>query len=133
MSSSDDTPEQIPRARHVLAGSIDEEKGQGGAGSSNPGTVAAPPMPVPSVIFSQPCPQPTVASQFAAAHEALHPTVLSTLPEPLSGMVVSLKPSGYGARNTVDNMCALVAHLDDPSGGVKLVDRFIAGQQMTSH
>ncbi|KAI0638723.1 hypothetical protein C8Q77DRAFT_1045217 [Trametes polyzona] len=56
-----------------------------------------------------------------------------SLPEPTTGNVSYLKLAGYGTRNSVENMCALVRYLEQHPWNDQLVDRFIAERMQTSH
>ncbi|KAI0668778.1 hypothetical protein C8Q78DRAFT_247307 [Trametes maxima] len=56
-----------------------------------------------------------------------------SLPEPTSGNVGYLKLDGYGARNTVDCMCALIQFLQDNLWEAQSVDKFVETMSPQPH
>ncbi|OSD05546.1 hypothetical protein PYCCODRAFT_1361462 [Trametes coccinea BRFM310] len=58
-------------------------------------------------------------------HAALYDGEHSALPEPVSGHVSYLKLDGYGAHDSVDNMCALLQYLMDNRWEAQGMERFV--------
>lgn len=56
-----------------------------------------------------------------------------SLPEPTTGNICYLKLDGYGTRNSVENMCALVRYLEQRPWDDQLVDRYVEERKATPH
>ncbi|KAI8969684.1 hypothetical protein BD414DRAFT_510860 [Trametes punicea] len=66
-------------------------------------------------------------------HNALYDSKNSSLPNSVSGDISYLKLDGYGARNSVENMCALLQFLLDNRWEDQSVDRFVNGMKAQPH
>ncbi|OJT15639.1 hypothetical protein TRAPUB_5967 [Trametes pubescens] len=111
---------------------------------SAPPTAPAPPRAAPSVPVRPPSPDDVDVARTSIAWRLFTAPLYSrlaealfenkdSLPEPTTGNICYLKLDGYGARNSVENMCALVTYLDQRPWEDQLVDRFVEERKATPH